>query len=296
MSILQSSPQIRLAALLTCHNRRVETLECLKALYEQILPSFVKLSVYLVDDGSTDGTSESVRHLFPHVNLIAGDGQLFWNRGMRVAIEEAMKHDYDHYLWINDDTILYPNAIQSLIEMNHKLEAHYENNSILVGSVCDPETKIFTYGGVYKSNLFHPLKFKKVIPNGTIQSCDTMNGNCVLIPRHVIQKIGNLDPSFSHRFGDFDYGLRARESGFRIWATPAFLGECSRNSKLQTSELLQKIHQPKFRPFLEMKVFTKRHGGLLWFIFWLSPYVKLHMLSVFQKNRLFKIFASLFMP
>ena len=46
---------MRLAALLTCHNRREQTLVCLRALRACTLPAGCDLAVYLVDDGSRDG-------------------------------------------------------------------------------------------------------------------------------------------------------------------------------------------------------------------------------------------------
>ena len=40
----------------------------------------------------------------PDVRLLRGNGQLYWNGGMRRAFGEAMAADYDYYLWMNDDT------------------------------------------------------------------------------------------------------------------------------------------------------------------------------------------------
>ncbi len=51
----------------------------------------LELSVYLVDDGSSDGTGDAVRQAYPSVSVIRGDGTLFWNRGMRKAWEDALK-------------------------------------------------------------------------------------------------------------------------------------------------------------------------------------------------------------
>lgn len=273
----------RIAVLMTCYNRRQKTLACLNALFNQELPEETYLSVYLVDDGSTDNTSEAVQKAYPQVKILHSSGSCFWNGGMRVAFTEATKSGYDYYLWLNDDTTLYSNTIKQLLEMEYELEAVNQNRSILVGSICDPETQKFTYGGAYRKSLLRPLKFRNVIPNGNIQSCDTMNGNCVLIPKAIVQKIGNLDSAFSHRFGDFDYGLRAKKSGFQIYASPTFLGECSRNRKLQSSELLEKIRQPKFRPVSETKFFTRRHGGELWLLFWIMPYIKLYVSAVIER-------------
>ena len=102
---------MRIAAIITCHNRKDKTLACLKSLL-QIAPT---IDVYLTDDGSTDGTSEAVRQQCPQVQIIQGDGNLFWSRGMYIAWKEAVKSDYEYYLWLNDDVVLYPFFMKLLI-------------------------------------------------------------------------------------------------------------------------------------------------------------------------------------
>jgi len=95
---------MKIAALITCHNRRAQTLACLEALYQNALSQDYSLHVILVDDGSTDGTGEAVRELYPSVEIIRGDGNLYWNKGMYRAFGHAMETGFDAYLWLNDDT------------------------------------------------------------------------------------------------------------------------------------------------------------------------------------------------
>ena len=293
----------RLAALLTCYNRKPMTLACLKTLFNQELPNKVTIDVYLVDDSSTDGTAEAVVQAYPQVKILPGDGSLFWNGGTRVAFAEAIKYDYDYYLWLNNDTFLYPNALSNLLETSHKLRDQGEHRSIVTGSTCDPNTKTLTYGGVVRRSRWRPLKFDLLEPGEEAKGCDTMNGNCVLIPREVVQVVGNLEPAFTHYAGDWDYGLRAVQQGCTIWVAPGYVGTCSQNyqagsaadSPVDFGEGLKKIGQPKglavkeqvLHPFWEWKVFAQRHAGLFWPIYWLIPYRRLMwslMTNSFKKN------------
>ncbi len=95
-----------IAVLLTCHNRRDKTIQCVTALYEQAgLEESYSIDVFLVDDASNDGTGEAVKNEFPQVYIIQGNGNLYWNRGMHLAWETAADaQDFDCYLWLNDDT------------------------------------------------------------------------------------------------------------------------------------------------------------------------------------------------
>ncbi len=267
-----------LAVLITCHNRRETTLSCLHSLHKQN----INFDVYLVDDGCTDGTSDAVKQSYPEIKIIEGDGNLFWAGGMRLAFNEAMKNNYNYYLWLNDDTLLEPEALERLLDIHLNLIKNGFPNSIVVGSTKDPVTGKPTYGGAVKSKHWYSNKFEFLEPSQELQECDTMYGNCVLIPRSVAEKVGNLDPAFTHQRGDLDYGLRARQLGRSIWVAPGYVGTCFQNSvtgswvdtNLPIYERLKKAIQPKGFPLREWTIFTKRHSGSFWFFYWFLPYVR----------------------
>ena len=187
----------KVAVLLTCFNRKQKTLKCLEQLFENLITNFVELNVFLVDDGSTDGTSNEVRKHFPQVSIIKGSGDLYWNHGMRLAWETASKKEaYDFFLWLNDDTYLFRDAISTVLEVYESLE----QEAIIVGATCsETDTSFTTYGG---------RRGKKVLQvNGVINECFQFNGNFVLVSKTIFQKLGNLDPKFRHSFADVEYDI-----------------------------------------------------------------------------------------
>jgi len=211
-----------IAILLTCHNRKEKTLACLTALYNCSVPINYLFEVYLVDDDSTDGTSEAVKLKFKKVNIIQGDGNLYWNRGMHLAWETATKiNDYNYYLWLNDDTYLFKEALNILISAT----SISDNNSIIVGSTSSRITGELTYGGFNEKGV-------NFLPSNEILKTRSFNGNLVLIPQKVYHMVGNLDPLFCHCIGDIDYGLRACKKGVNSYVAPGFLAHCERNKAL----------------------------------------------------------------
>lgn len=282
---------MRIATLITCHNRKAKTLVCLASLYQNPLPEDYLQDVFLVDDGSTDGTEQAVREYFPQVNVIRGDGGLYWNGGMRLAFSAAMEKGFDYYLWLNDDTLLYPTALNSLIATSGELQTKHGKSVIVVGSTQDANDGRLTYGGVIRPNKWKTLFFKLVTPQDVPVECETMNGNCVLIPRAIAKVVGNLEKEFAHAMGDLDYGLRARYAGFSVWVMAGFAGTCSNNAatgsfndaSLSISARMRKMMQPKGLPPSSWRVFTQRHAGAFWPIFWLWPYAKVMVKGLVKK-------------
>ena len=188
-----------IAVLLTCHNRKKTTIECLENLF---LPKDVNFDVFLVDDGSTDGTGEAVRNVYPHVNVIDGTGDLFWNQGMLLAWKSAASaNDYDFYIWLNDDTKLRKDSIIKLFKDYSYIKNDLQEDGVIVGSCVESTTETtFSYGGRNHKN--------PVIPNGLPQECNYINGNFVLIPKIVFERVGFLSSRFTHAIGDIDYGFK----------------------------------------------------------------------------------------
>jgi GT2 family glycosyltransferase len=274
--------KIRIAVLMTCFNRKRMTLEALDSLFHQKHIEDLDVFVYLVDDGSHDGTSHAVAELFPQVSLLQGDGSLFWNGGMRKAFAHALAKDFDGYIWFNDDTRLDEDALYRLTACAHG-EAESLGAAIVAGSIRDPHTGERSYGGLRKRASRFRLDFIPLAPdNREPVRCDTMNGNFTLIPAFVAERLGNLDGAFSHQLGDFDYGLRATEAGIPVILAPGYYGRCSDNPACGTwrdrsqplSRRWRHVLSPKGAPIREWPLYTRRHFGWRWPLYALSPYIK----------------------
>lgn len=265
-----------LAVLLTCHNRRIKTITCLEYLYDCKLPLDHEFDVYLVDDGSIDGTTEAVKEKFPQVIVIPGNGNLFWNQGMRLAWNTAAStKDYDFYLWLNDDTTLDEDAILELVENYHELLLKNDKPAIICGECrASDGDNIFSYGGRNESG--------PVLPNGELQLCKFMNGNVVLVPKIIYNAIGNLSSEYTHIWGDRDYGLRAVKENFNCYTTKTYVATCPPNIGLpawcnpNTSLKMRwkLLHSPKGLNISEYINYCKKFYGWKWIIFAAKAYMK----------------------
>lgn len=272
-----------IAVLMTCHNRVQKTLACMAALFGQTACDKVHIEVFLVDDGSVDGTGAAVAEKYPGTHIIHGDGTLFWNRGMHRAFAESLKRGFDYYLWLNDDTYLYQDSLEKMLEAHVSLAEAGSPMSIIAASTRDPKTGKLTYGGYRRVGRFNPLDLRMVPPQDKPIRCDTVCGNYVLIPRAVVDVVGNMDPLYVHRWGDVDYGLRAVAAGCQLWVGPGYLADCEGNVKadkwrdrsLPLRVRLKELHSLKGVGKHDWVRYVRKHGGLFWPFIWARPYLRI---------------------
>lgn len=249
---------MNIAVILTCHNRRDVTLQCLDRLY-----SIQKdIDVYCVDDASTDGTADAIKQRFPQTILISGSGDLFWCRGMNKAWKEAVKQGgYDYYFWLNDDLVLYENAFSELLECS-KIQ---DDKAVVTGLVQEESSKDAIYGGT-------SFDGKLISANEEMQNVKNMNGNFVLVPQTIVEKIGTFDDVYHHDLGDVDYGYSARKAGFKVVTSRCYIGSTSAALKSKNERIrlygvnivrrFKKLYSPLgSNPFITFH-FKKKHESV----------------------------------
>ena len=274
---------LTVAILITVFNRKDKTLSCLEECMRQIdslaADEKYSFSIFLVDDGSTDGTSEEVKRLFPTVRLIRSEGGLYWNRGMRLAWDTAAKEDFDFYLWLNDDISLKEGALATIMENSERLG----HKAIVVGSAQSKDGSL-TYGG--RTRMEKLVEPEPVLP----VPCHTFNGNIVLVPRSAYKVLGNLEEAYHHGFGDYDYGVRAAKKGITRVVAPGRLAECERNpgpekwrdSSYPLKERYAFLTSPKGRPFKEQFLYDYRSRGFFWAT---GHFISINLKTIFPIRR-----------
>ena len=103
------------------HNRKALTLACLENL--KINSNLQKYQVIVVDDGSSDLTSEEVVANYPEVIILKGDGNLWWTGAMALGMTYAYEKGADYFIWLNDDSLPAPNTLDLLINFSSSISS-----------------------------------------------------------------------------------------------------------------------------------------------------------------------------
>ena len=219
---------IKFAVLITCYNRKEKTLNCIKSLYQSIYPDNYSFEVFLVDDGSTDGTSVAIKERFTQVNIVKGSGNLFWAGGMRLAWKTALStNEYDAFLLLNDDVVLVNDFFLKLIEAIKYTKQNNQADGIYCATTIDKNTNKVTYGGlqILVNGLY--LKTKRLQILDKPQYCQIANANILLISNNVVKSIGIFDEKYTHGIADYDFTYNAHKKGFPIVLASGYGGYCS---------------------------------------------------------------------
>jgi GT2 family glycosyltransferase len=213
------------------HNRRETTMRSLDALRGATQFAGLTAKIYVVDDGSSDGTSDAIAQQHKDVKILKGSGSLFWAASMQLAEEAALadsSSNAEMILWLNDDVQLDEDALSRVQDVRSSMSPREAESTCIVGAVRDPRTATVTYSAFVRCG-WHPLKFRRVLPGDAVVAVDTFNGNLVAVPTSLARRIGGIDGAFSHSLADIDYGLRVTAIGGRCLLLPNTLGTCPAN-------------------------------------------------------------------
>lgn len=276
---------MKIAVLLTCHNRKEKTISCLNSLFKANLLLNYSLELYLVDDASIDGTRKAITNFFPNVTIIRGNGNLYWNQGMRLAWKTSVKKNIpDFFIWLNNDTNIDEDALLHLFQCYNEYISINSTEVIVVGSCRNKiDDDKYSYG-LRKNHV-------KIIPNGKIQNGNMLNGNLVLISKAVYTKLGMLSNCYTHAMGDYDYGLRALENGIELITTRKYIATCESNiglpkwcdPSINFFNRWKALHTPLGLNIKEYKIFRKRFWPKNYIMSILKVYLRFLVPSFYNK-------------
>jgi len=204
-------------------NNYAVTSRCLQSLQEITYPNYV---VYLVDNGSKDGSREKLFEEFKDsgIQFIFNEANLGFAAGCNQGIKKALKDGCDYILLLNNDCIVYD---KDFLNYGVELAESDPQCGIVGGKILFwPDTRrIWSTGGYItfwggEKHIGHGEidkgQYDKIVERHFI------SGALMLIKRSVFDRIGLLPEVYFFGKEEWEFSTRARKAGFRLLYHPKF--------------------------------------------------------------------------
>lgn len=220
--------QPTLSVIIVNWNTRKHLKQCLHYIYQHT--HGIDFEVFVVDNGSHDGSAEMVEKNFPSTKLIRNKTNLGFAKANNQAIRQA-KGEY--ILLLNSDTKITEQALEKMVEFM----AENDKVGILGCKLLNPDRTLQPSCRKYPTllsqaiillklhNLFPKLKTIREYymldwPHDTARKVDQVMGACFLVRQKVFDQIGLLDEKYFIWFEEVDFCRRAQQAGWNTYFTP----------------------------------------------------------------------------
>lgn len=206
-----------LVAIITLNwNRKGDTLEFLSSCAEL---SYPRLHTIVVDNGSSDGSTEAIGAQFPRVEQILNGANLGFAGGMNVGMRRACALGADYVFLANNDTTLAADAIDRLVATAEEHGAGMVAPAIYYAGAPH---RIWWLGGRLRPILLEVRRYAQPPSRHDPRPfpVDFITGCGMLARSSVLAEVGLFDERFFMYYEDSDYCLRAHRAGVRVLVEP----------------------------------------------------------------------------
>ena len=218
-----------LSIIVTCYNTRDVVRDCLNSINQH--PPNETYEIILVDDASSDGTSEMVQATFSEVRLLRNKTNMNYSYSNNRALEHARGQ---FVLLLNNDTLVPPLALDCMISfLRNCPDAGVVGCKLLnddgtiqpsVKSLPNPAAALFGARSIvsrlFPNNRFtrrHLLHIDRDMTQPFVAGF--VSGAAAMMPLAVVKKVGYLDQQFFYHV-DADYCKRVSEAGYNCYYLP----------------------------------------------------------------------------
>ena len=214
--------------LIPVFNRWKLTQACLSSLSATRLPESAGLRVVVIDDGSTDDTPQALPREFPGVEVLQGDGELWWTGAMELAVDHLRPRfgANDYVMALNNDSLVAPDTIERLIEVSRA------RGGAMVAAMAKETDRYLHVGGRFVWRGLSPGRLlwhtdKEVEDLPPVIDAHFLFGHATIMPASVFDKVGNfMARRYPQYFGDTEFTYRAYKAGVPMVVSTDTVVDC----------------------------------------------------------------------
>lgn len=201
-----------------------------------ILKSTVKADLFIIDNGSTDGTIEFIQKNYFDANLIISKENLGFGKANNIGLQYALDNKYDYVYLLNQDAWVEPSTFEKMVAVSKihpeygilsPLQMNREKNKLDHNFSLSCPAKLL-------SDSICKINFPDIYDTSFVMAAHW------LITKECIATTGGFSPAFPHYGEDNNYIHRANFNGFKVGIVPNAIGVHDREIRKDT--LKKKLH------------------------------------------------------
>lgn len=233
-----------LSVILITWNGRKLLSECLRSM--AFLMARTDVEIFVVDNGSSDGTVSFLRSKYPGVKVIP----LEKNHGVAYARNRALERAVGRYLWILDnDTEVSPDVFYGMLQYMEANPTVGLAGCRLIDADGLVQESCKRYPGLGEKikNLLRRKGYRYAYGRERMNSDfepEYVIGACQFIRHTAYEAVGLLDEKIFYGPEDADFCLRIRKAGFKVMYLHSFtvLHHCQRISRARIFSFIGRRH------------------------------------------------------
>lgn len=187
---------------------------------DSLRTSTIVPDVFIVDNGSTDGTQDYIKHHYPEVLFTQSKENIGFGRANNLGLQYAKDREYDYVYLLNQDAWLFSDTLEQLVGISKRnpeygilspfqMEANMNHiDRVFKADVCNWQSSPTLLDILY----LH--KDVEVIPVIFVMAAHWF------ITRDCLMKVGGFSPTFPHYGEDMNFINRAIFRKIKIGITP----------------------------------------------------------------------------
>jgi GT2 family glycosyltransferase len=252
-----------------------------------------EMEIFVVDNGSRDGSPEAVKENYPWVHLLAMAENLGFARGVNMALRRGKSR---YWVLLNPDALLKEGSLERLIAfMDTHPDAGVAGAQLLNGD-GSKQNSIANFPSLATELLnksllrrFFPEKFpgKERTYREPIE-VDSVIGACMMVRREAMEQVGLLDEDYFLFLEETDWCYRMKKAGWRIYHVPEAEINHIQGKSAGRDKKRAKVEYYRSR----YHFFKKNKGKLQWFLLLVGLMIRLSFdLAVSGLTCIFTLFA-----
>jgi len=208
-----------ISVVLVNYNDRPHLDDCLTSLADSVCQ--LGAEVIVVDNSSIDGSREYLEQGFPAVKLIANPVNAGFAAGNNLGARESRG---DYLLFLNTDTVLYPETVGFLLEeMMRNPDVGAVGPALIRKDLSYQVSfgnRVSFFSQLWQKYALNPCHKHRLPGLTKKREVGWLSGAFFMTRRDVFEKAGCFDENFFIYFEDIDLCYRIRRSGFRLVFLP----------------------------------------------------------------------------